>query len=389
MTAEKGLFVGCMTGTSVDGLDLALIRVSEPADWGSSQRETVEVVAAETLPLPSDLQNALLTCGQPESSSVELLGSCDSWLGDFIGQSIRHWLAKIGVALDRVTAIGSHGQTVRHRPPGSSNHPFTLQIGDPNRIAEVTGIQTIADFRRRDMAAGGQGAPLAPAFHQVVFGHLGPQTCVVNIGGISNLSPLDGSSQGFDSGPGNCLMDEWYRLHHATVGALGYDAGGEWAAGGQCDYDLLNRFTEDPYFTKAPPKSTGREYFNLRWIEQCVTPMDGHQRSAQNLQATLLELTARSIAQSIASVMNNARFVPICGGGRLNTHLMARIEANLTESGNDCEVKATEYWNVDGDAIEASAFAWLAYRRSYNLTGNLSAATGAEGERVLGAIYPA
>lgn len=388
MIAKTGLFVGCMTGTSVDGLDLALIRIGEPAS-GDHRQEKVDVIAADTLPLPKDLQSALLACGQPESSNVELLGSCDSWLGDFIGRSIRQWLTTNNLALEDVTAIGSHGQTVRHRPPGSTNHPFTLQIGDPNRIAEATGIQTVADFRRRDMAAGGQGAPLAPAFHQVVFGHLGPLTCVVNIGGISNLSLLDGSCRGFDSGPGNCLMDEWYRHHHAPKVARRFDAGGKWAAGGQCDYGLLNHWLSDPYFTKAPPKSTGREYFNLDWIEQVGTALDGRQTSAQDLQATLTELTARSIAQSIASVMSTPRFVPICGGGRLNTHLMARIKANLFELGHDCEVQATEHWEVDGDAMEAAAFAWLAYRRVYNLSGNLSAATGAEGGRVLGAIYPA
>ena len=388
MTAEPGLFVGCMTGTSVDGLDLALTRIHPPSSDGDDQHETLEVIAAKTLPLPSDLQKALLACGQPESSDVELLGSCDSWLGDFIGQSIRDWLSSINIASGHITAIGSHGQTVRHRPPSTTDHPFTLQIGDPNRIAEATRIQTVADFRRRDMAAGGQGAPLAPAYHQVVFGHLGSQTCVVNIGGISNLSPLDGSHQGFDSGPGNCLMDEWYRRHHGKTDADGYDAGGTWAAEGRCDTGLLNHWLTDPYFTKAPPKSTGREYFNLSWLERIGSPSDRPSASAQDLQATLAELTACSIARSITAAMNAPRFVPVCGGGRLNTHLMTRIRANLLELGHDCDVEATEHWGVDGDALEASAFAWLAYRRVCNLTGNLSAATGAQGGRILGAVYP-
>lgn len=388
MTTENGLFVGCMTGTSVDGLDLALIQIREAVDAGDGQQETVAVIAAETLPIPAELQSALLVCGQPDSSDVELLGSCDSWLGDFIGQSIREWLARINIAASSVTAIGSHGQTVRHRPPGTADHPFTLQIGDPNRIAEATGIQTIADFRRRDMAAGGQGAPLAPAFHHVVFGHLGPETCVVNIGGISNLSPLDHSYRGFDSGPGNCLMDEWYRHHHAAKDAAGYDAGGAWAAGGRCDNDLLAQWLSDPYFAMAPPKSTGREYFNLGWLEYSGSSLDDRSVSAHDVQATLAELTACSIARSITAVMSAPRFVPICGGGRLNTHLMGRIEARLFELGHECDVKATEHWGVDGDALEASAFAWLAYRRISNLTGNLSTATGADGERILGAIYP-
>lgn len=387
MTAENSLFVGCMTGTSVDGLDLALTRINE-VPGGGDRHETVDVVAAETLPLPTDLQTALLTCGQPESSNVELLGSCDSWLGDFIGQSIRDWLSHLDIAANRITAIGSHGQTVRHRPPGTTNHPFTLQIGDPNRIAEATGIQTVADFRRRDMAAGGQGAPLAPAYHQVVLGHLGPGTCVVNIGGISNLSPLDGSYQGFDSGPGNCLMDEWYRRHHPSMGAGGYDTDGAWAAAGRCDTDLLNRWLADPYFAKSPPKSTGREYFNLAWLEPVGSSSHDPRISAQDVQTTLAELTAYTIAESIASAMNAPQFIPVCGGGRLNSHLMTRIEANLFDRGHTCDVQATEHWGVDGDALEASAFAWLAYRRIRCLTGNLSAATGASGARTLGAIYP-
>ncbi len=388
MTTERGLFVGSMTGTSVDGLDLALTRINQPNNASDDRHESVEVMAAKTLPLPKDLQTALLACGQPESSDVELLGSCDSWLGDFIGQSIREWLSSINIASGQITAIGSHGQTVRHRPPSTTAHPFTLQIGDPNRIAEATGIQTVADFRRRDMAAGGQGAPLAPAFHQVVFGHLGPQTCVVNIGGIGNLSPLDGSFQGFDSGPGNCLMDEWYRRHRTKTDTGGYDAGGAWAAGGRYDSDLLNRWLSDPYFTKAPPKSTGREYFNLGWLDRIGSSSTGPSTSPQDVQATLAELTAYSIAQSIAAAMNAPQFVPICGGGRLNTHLMERVQANLLELGHDCEVEASEHWGVDGDALEASAFAWLAYRRVCNLTGNLGAATGANGGRILGAIYP-
>jgi anhydro-N-acetylmuramic acid kinase len=183
-------------------------------------------------------------------------------------------------------------------------------------------------------------------------------------------------------------MDEWYRRHHAKLDMDGYDAGGTWAAGGRCDTALLNRWLSDPYFTKAPPKSTGREYFNLDWLEHIGASSVGPSASAQDVQATLAELTACSVAQSIATAMSTPQFVPVCGGGRLNTHLMARIEANLVELGHDCEIEATEHWGVDGDALEASAFAWLAYRRVCNLTGNLSAATGANGKRILGAIYP-
>lgn len=395
MKATGNLFIGCMTGTSVDGLDLALVQIDQADDMAATQDEKVAVVAAKTLALPEDLRDDLLACGQPSSSSVELLGQCDSRLGEVIGDAICQWLSSLDIAPNQITAIGSHGQTVRHRPPGTSDSPFTLQIGDPNRIAEATGIPTVADFRRRDMAAGGQGAPLAPAFHHVVFGHLGPHACVINIGGISNLSPLGSQSLGFDSGPGNCLMDEWYRQHHPSRGrpdadALGYDAQGAWAGSGQPDPSLLQRCLADPYFAAAAPKSTGREYFNSGWLERVAGKSALNQLPAEDVQSTLAELTAQSIAQAVDASMDTVTALVICGGGRLNAHLMQRIEANVIARGHtNCEVHESEHWQVDGDAVEAAAFAWLAYRRINHLPGNLSAATGASGSRILGAIYPA
>ena len=385
---KLGSFMGCMTGTSVDALDLALIEVSHPTGPESSFNEEVTVTHAHAVPLPDFLRDALLACGQPDLSSVDLLGQCDRLLGEFIGASILQWLKTLGIEPASITAIGSHGQTVRHRPPGTADQPFTLQIGDPNCIAELTGIDTIADFRRRDMAAAGQGAPLAPAFHQVLFNKLDGQPCILNIGGISNISPLRGSLGGFDVGPGNCLMDEWYATHHTEHGADRFDASGAWAASGNVNDALLVNLLNDPYFSLEPPKSTGREYFNRAWLsphlEQTNTGITN-----QDVQATLAEFTAISIADSISKSLPNVSHVPVCGGGRLNTHLLQRLKRALHARGHShCVVEPTEHWGIDGDAVEAAAFAWLAYRRHYLLPGNLTAVTGANGPRILGAIYP-
>ena len=385
---KLGTFVGCMTGTSVDALDLALIEVSQPTGPKPSFNEDVTVTHAQTVPLPEILRDALLACGQPDRSSVDLLGQCDGLLGSFIGESILQWLNTLDVEPASVTAIGSHGQTVRHRPPGATDQPFTLQIGDPNCIAELTGIDTVADFRRRDMAAAGQGAPLAPAFHRVLFNKLDGQPCILNIGGISNISPFGGHHGGYDTGPGNCLMDEWYAAHHTDDRAVRFDASGAWAASGKVNDALLTSLLKDPYFSLSPPKSTGREYFNRAWLKPHLEQCHG-EIAKQDVQATLAELTAITIADGICASLPDVSHVPVCGGGRLNMHVLERLKRALHARGRrQCVVEPTEYWGVDGDAIEAAAFAWLAYRRVYLLPGNLTQATGAEGPRVLGAVYP-
>ena len=385
---KLGTFVGCMTGTSVDALDLALIEVSQPTGPKPSFNEEVTVTQAQTVPLPEILRDALLACGQPDRSSVDLLGQCDGLLGSFIGESILQWLNTLDVEPASVTAIGSHGQTVRHRPPGATDQPFTLQIGDPNCIAELTGIDTVADFRRRDMAAAGQGAPLAPAFHRVLFNKLDGQPCILNIGGISNISPFGGHHGGYDTGPGNCLMDEWYAAHHTDDRAVRFDASGAWAASGKVNDALLTSLLKDPYFSLSPPKSTGREYFNRAWLKPHLEQCHG-EVAKQDVQATLAELTAITIADGICASLPDVSHVPVCGGGRLNMHVLERLKRALHARGRrQCVVEPTEYWGVDGDAIEAAAFAWLAYRRVYLLPGNLTQATGAEGPRVLGAVYP-
>jgi anhydro-N-acetylmuramic acid kinase len=369
-SATTNLFLGTISGTSVDGLDLALLEI-EPD-------EPIRVLHSETATLPTRLQAQLLQLGRPEDDDLDLLGYCDSALGEFIGRSAIDFLTRVNIAPGDIRAIGSHGQTVRHRPPESNQQiGFTTQIGDPNRIAEITGITTVADFRRRDMAAGGHGAPLVPPFHQALFGHLDGNTVVLNIGGISNISILGHPPSGFDTGPGNGLMDNWSERHLQQP----YDKGGAWAAQGSVDTELLAQLLSDPYFAATPPKSTGREYFNLSWLQ-------GFSRTAgltpEDVQATLCELTARCTRQALERWAPATSQLIVCGGGRLNNELMRRLAQDMP-----AQVHASERWQVDGDAIEAALFAWLASRTLRGLTGNEPAVTGAKGYRVLGAVYPA
>ena len=361
-SSEQNLYIGCMTGTSVDGLDLALVQV-DPA---------ITVHAAASVPLPDALRTTLLALGQPDQSlGLDELGLADAQLGEFVGHSVLEFLTSLQVDPNSIAAIGSHGQTVRHRPG-----QFTLQIGDANRIAEITGIPTVADFRRRDVAAGGQGAPLVPLFHQALFGQQ-PGTVVLNIGGISNITVLGDHLLGFDTGPGNGLMDSWY-VHHHPEHPLSYDEDGTWAASGQVDQGLLSNFLTDPFFNAAPPKSTGREHFNLNWLQQFL-----ENQSASDVQATLCQLTAVSITGALATHAATTQRLVVCGGGRLNGHLLQQIRQHTSAEVVNCDAL-----DIDGDALEAAAFAWLAYRTLHQLPGNSPSVTGADGPRILGTIYP-
>ena len=260
-------------------------------------------------------------------------------------------------------AIGSHGQTVRHRPNGVN--AFTLQIGDPNRIAELTGVATVADFRRRDLAAGGQGAPLAPGFHATLFSHVHERRTVLNIGGISNITRLRTPLLGFDTGPGNALMDQWCAKHQSVA----FDEGGAWAATGQVDEPLLELLLSDPYFALAPPKSTGREHYNLDWLDErlqsSLRPEHVPLRP-EDVQRTLLELTATSIANAIANWAAETERIIVCGGGRLNRLLLRRLETLAKAA-----VDTADDHGWDGDAIEAGAFAWLAHQRLHSAPANV------------------
>jgi anhydro-N-acetylmuramic acid kinase len=365
-------YLGAISGTSVDGLDLALLSVSR----------TLTITAAATVPLPDALRATLLQLGRTGNDDLDLLGESDVALGMFIAESVLGFLADNGIAAKSVTAIGSHGQTVRHRPDGS--HPFTLQIGDPNQIAERTGITTVADFRRRDMAAGGQGAPLVPPFHAAVFRSETENRAVLNLGGIGNFTflPADpgGAITGFDTGPANALMDDWTR--HARQQP--YDHGGEWAASGRADDVLLERLLADPYLSAPPPKSTGREYFNLAWLNAQLAQLAADRAIADaDVQATLCAFTAESIARALDTWGAATERLLVCGGGRHNRVLLAAIAERTRRP-----VETTDDHGVDGDSVEAAAFAWLAHQTLQGQAGNAPTVTGARGERILGAIYP-
>ena len=365
-----GLYVGAISGTSVDGLDLALVAVDN---------RTISLHRSDTVALPQALREQLLALGQPYGDNLDTLGTTDRALGEFIGVAVLDFLDRCDTRPATVTAIGSHGQTVRHRPGGQ--HPFTLQIGDPNQIAELTGITCVADFRRRDMAAGGEGAPLVPPFHAALFRQKGVERVVLNIGGIANVSLLPADAAlpvtGFDTGPGNALLDSWTAEHRQQP----FDADGAWAASGTHESKLLDALLRDPYLTAAPPKSTGREHYNLEWLRQHAELANVAQA---DVQATLLEFTCRTIADAISRWAPGCEQVLVCGGGSHNGALMRRLAGLLT-----VPVVTTDAHGMDGDAIEAAAFAWLAAQTLGNAAGNEPAVTGARGARVLGGIYPA
>ncbi|MEM9621295.1 MAG: anhydro-N-acetylmuramic acid kinase [Pseudomonadota bacterium] len=361
------IYIGCISGTSVDALDIAAVEIHDNGE--------MHILASSAPSLPTKLRNTLLTLGQPDQiHDVEQVAAADATLGDFTGEQICAFMKVHGLNGEDspVAGIGAHGQTIRHRPGA-----FTVQIGDPNRIAETTGVTTVADFRRRDMAAGGQGAPLVPPFHQALFQpRVSAPTAILNIGGISNLTllaPADAAPTGFDTGPGNGLLDSWCQQHQNQP----YDQGGQWAASGNIDDKLLNRLLADPYFNQPPPKSTGREYFNLSWLLPAL-----ENQNAANVQATLCELTARSITAALTAWAPDTQQLVVCGGGRLNQFLMQRLQHNFNE-----QVVSCESMGIDGDSLEAAAFAWLAYRTLTGQSGNEPAVSGAEGYRILGGVY--
>lgn len=361
-----------MSGTSLDGVDGVL------ADF-SGQRMVVQAHASTGFDaaLRSELL-ALNSAGPDELHRAALAGNALSRAYAGVVQAL---LEQTGHPASAIRAIGAHGQTVRHRPGEFDGTGYTLQLGNPSLLAELTGIAVAADFRSRDVAAGGQGAPLVPAFHRGVFGRAGETVLVLNIGGISNLSVLaaDGSVLGFDCGPGNALMDHWCQLHTGQP----YDAGGQWAAGGQVLPGLLAALLDEPFLHKAPPKSTGRDLFNPPWLAERLA---GHSGAApQDVQATLTELTASACSMSVNSYIKDSNLLAVCGGGALNTHLMHRLRAHL----QGVEVVATDHLGLPALQVEAAAFAWLARQLVHGQPGNLATVTGAAGLRILGTLCPA
>jgi anhydro-N-acetylmuramic acid kinase len=365
---DAPLYLGLISGTSADGIDAALVRF-EPA---------LEVVAAHTFAYPAALRDRVLALARNAAQiALDDYGRLDVEIGACFAEAAIALLRDHGIDRNAIAAIGSHGQTVCHRPGGA--HPFTLQIGDPNVIAERTGILTIADFRRADIAAGGQGAPLLPALHAAVLGDPTIARVIVNLGGIANLTVLAPGQPvlGFDTGPANCLLDAWATRH---LGAQ-RDEGGAWARRGRRDDALLAQWLADPYFAAPAPKSTGREMFNLDWLSARLPT----RIAAEDVQATLLALSARSLAHALRSNARNTREVYACGGGVHNAALMDALREELP----DMRVETTAALGLDPDFVEAAGFAWLARARLANLPGNLPSVTGARGPRVHGAIYPA
>ena len=365
-------YVGLMSGTSLDGIDAALVDLATP--------HAPRLVAAATTPYEETLRRHLLQLCQRQTASIAELLSLDVQVGRALAHAARVLLDEAGLPAHAVRAIGSHGQTIRHQP--SADPPATLQIGDPNIIAEATGITTVADFRRRDMAAGGEGAPLVPAFHQAVFGSGGESRIVLNIGGIANITVLgagDGAPLGgFDTGPGNTLMDAWALRHLGRP----LDERGRWAASGSVNQALLAQCLADPYFQRPPPKSSGREYFSLQWLEDKLREC-GTTPTPADVQATLCELSARSMAEAVLTHAPGTRRILICGGGLHNDQLVERLRALLGAHrlGSTAEV------GIDPDMVEAMAFAWLAQRTLHGQPGNAPGVTGARREVILGGIY--
>jgi anhydro-N-acetylmuramic acid kinase len=366
------LYIGLMSGTSLDGVDGVLADFSQP---------TPKIIAHCSAPFAADLRAELLALNAAGANELHRAALAGNALMRAYSQVVHELLERPRTPASAVDAIGAHGQTVRHRPQEFDGTGYTLQLCQPALLAELTGIDVVADFRSRDVAAGGQGAPLAPFFHQSMFGRTGESVGVLNIGGISNLTLLraDGSMIGFDCGPGNSLMDAWCASH---TGA-GFDADGAWAASGQALAPLLQALMAEPYFAKPPPKSTGRDLFNPSWLHSRLPPFA--RADAADVQATLAELTARACSADVLRHEPRLRRLIVCGGGALNTHLMRRLQALLPE----VQVASSEKFGLPPLQVEATAFAWLARKAVRREKLELQSTTGASGARVLGCIYAA
>ena len=369
------LYIGLMSGTSLDGIDGVLV------DFDASGANLRRVVAHAHRPFTPALAAELLALNRAGANELHRAALAGNALARGYAQVVEALLATAGTPPAQVRAIGAHGQTVRHRPGEFDATGYTLQLNSPALLAELCGIDVIADLRSRDVAAGGQGAPLVPAFHRAAFGREGEAVAVLNLGGIANLTALraDGSTIGFDCGPGNALMDHWCRLHTGQA----YDDGGAWAASGQVTEPLLERLRADPYFALPPPKSTGRDLFNPDWLQARLASFDLAPQPA-DVQATLAEFTAAACAADVLAHAVDARTLLVCGGGAFNGHLMRRLTALLP----GVDVMSTDAQGLPADQVEACAFAWLARAFVRRECANLPSVTGATGPRVLGALYP-
>ena len=369
---NTGLFIGLMSGTSVDGIDAALVRIDD---------QSIQLEHTYTHSLSTDLTTELHRLSISETFQVDRIGQLHRILGELFAQASLALIQQCGIAPSKIEAIGSHGQTIRHRPDPTNLAPaFTWQLGDPHTIAQKTSIATVADFRGRDLAASGQAAPLAPLFHSAMLGSK-QSGVVLNIGGLANATILNKGQidHGFDTGPGNTLIDAWCR-HHLN---LAFDKDGEWARSGSIQPALLSHWLCDAYFARTPPKSTGREYFNHDWLARNSASLNRYK--PEDIAATLTELTAVSCAQSIIQNSIAPSNIYVCGGGAHNAFLMERIQVHS----GAYQVTTTQALGIAPDWIEAAAFAWLAYARINNQRFDLQRITGSEGDIPLGVIYPA
>ncbi|MFT7559628.1 MAG: anhydro-N-acetylmuramic acid kinase [Flavobacteriales bacterium] len=366
MKAE--LYIGLMSGTSADGIDAAVVEIN---DAGLQLKDHF------FLAFDSAIKSSIESLFCANADEINRLAKLDIILAKLYAECVSKLLEKTRLRPTDIRAIGSHGQTIRHQPP-PSEHPFSLQIGDPNTLAELSGIDVVCDFRRRDIAAGGQGAPLAPCFHNFVFSDANEVRAVINIGGIANISILKPNSPllGFDSGPGNGLMDAWINKHHCRH----YDNNGEWARSGKVNHEFVNTLLADPYFSKGFPKSTGKEYFNLNWLEDYLDK-NAQDLENEDIQASLCALTAQSIANEVLKFKLNR--VYICGGGVHNSFFVELLAASLP----GVVIESTSSLGIDPDWVEAACFAWLAYQRLNTINMQQASVTGAHGSRILGGLY--
>lgn len=364
------LYIGLMSGTSLDAVDAVAVYF---------EKDNVNLIGGHSQPIPETLKNSILALSNGIDDNLQLLAATDRKLGKLYASTTLELIKKYGLNASQVAAIGCHGQTVRHVPPGQEKTPFSLQIGDPNILSTDTGISVVADFRRKDMALGGQGAPLVPAFHRQIFSSRDHNRVIVNIGGIANITylPTKGECLGFDTGPGNMLMDLWSQDHLGQA----YDQNGSWAASGSVNDKLLKQLKRCDFFSQPAPKSTGRELFNRSWLN---IELAGYAELAnEDIQATLLALSAQTICEAINNLQSRVEEVYVCGGGASNSTLMSAIGVLLPQA----NVSTTETLGIGPSWVEACAFAWLAKQRMENKTGNLTAVTGASREAVLGALY--
>ncbi len=366
------LFIGLMSGTSLDGVDGVLV---------DFQNGTPRVIAHHALPFTPDLKQTLLALNTPGNNELHIASLAANAVVRVYTQAVKALLKQTDTKASQVTAIGAHGQTVRHQPGAFDGTGYTLQLNNPSLLAELTSIAVVADFRSRDIAAGGQGAPLVPVFHQGIFGKTDVTVAVLNVGGIANLSVLKkgGDIVGFDCGPGNALLDHWCQQHTGKT----YDDKGAWGASGQVIEALLQRLLLEPFFKQAPPKSTGRDLFHPAWLAQQLKGFESH--STADVQATLTEFTARTCVNDVLVHASDAPELIICGGGALNDLLMARLQNGLPRMA----VVSSAERGMPPLHVEAAAFAWLARQTLLGSPGNLPKVTGAKGARVLGGIFPA